>query len=131
LWTGDSFERDALISADLPHVHKRCTTIRFSSALLRLWIVDSSLSRRFPPFHLKNRRTFTLFTTYKREQPPVRSPRRRLVCRGVDPCGGALDAIPQPAPLGNSAGSPAGSLENLSPAGTPLSHTGRQGEAGA
>ncbi len=26
-------------------------------------MVDSQVSRRFPTFHLKNRRTFTLFTT--------------------------------------------------------------------
>ena len=32
----------------------------FSSVLL----ADSSVSRQFPTFHLKNRRTFTLFTTF-------------------------------------------------------------------
>jgi len=30
---------------------------------LSRWMVDSSVSYRFPTIHLKNRRTFTLFTS--------------------------------------------------------------------
>jgi hypothetical protein len=32
-------------------------------------MVDSSVSRRFPTIHLKNRRTFTLFTSDELTQP--------------------------------------------------------------
>ena len=34
------------------------------SGFSRLSMVDSYVSRRFPMFHLKNRRTFTLFTSW-------------------------------------------------------------------
>ena len=33
------------------------------SGFPRVLLVDSYVSRRFPPFHLKKRRTFALFTT--------------------------------------------------------------------
>jgi len=49
-------------SADLPNLQKRCANVRLWSGFLRLWMVDSHVSRQNPTFHLKNRRTFAPFT---------------------------------------------------------------------
>src|SRR2546430_5390077 len=44
------------------NLHMSSAVNRSRGGFSRLWMVDSYVSRRFPMFHLKNRRTFTLFT---------------------------------------------------------------------
>ena len=64
VWAGDGFTRDEH-GTDLPNLQKRCADIRPWSDFSKFSRVDSYVSRRFPTIYLKNRRTFTLFTTYQ------------------------------------------------------------------
>lgn len=71
--------------AGLPNLQKRCETIRLWSGFSRSSMVDSYVSRQFPMFRIKNRRTFALFTSihaahltekYGRCLPIIRSQKR-------------------------------------------------------
>ena len=51
---------ESLSSMNVQHLR---ATARFSSHFTEVCKVDSHVSRRFPTIHLKNRRTFALFTS--------------------------------------------------------------------
>jgi hypothetical protein len=55
-------------STGLPNLQKRCTTIRSRNGLPNAFLGDSHVSRQNPTFHLKNRRTFALFTPSSAEK---------------------------------------------------------------